>query len=59
MKSSHEELGEYMRRMEVLLYGYLLLFLCRQQLPAAVRHKITKDVVSSGIVTLCLHTNSF
>lgn len=57
VKSSHEELEEY--SVEVWLYGCLLLFLCRQQLPAAVIRRTTKDVVSSGIVMLCLHTHSF
>lgn len=38
-KSSHKMLQEYI--VTVILYGCLLMFLCRQQLLATVRHKIT------------------
>lgn len=50
-KSSHKKLGEYI--MKVVLYGCLIMFLCRQQLLATVRHKITAghgDLISSDIV---------
>jgi len=51
MKTSHKKLGEYI--VKVVLYGCLLMSLCRQQLLATVRHKITAghgDFISSDIV---------